>query len=254
MQYADIAIAAPALNTFTYRVPDELSDKICKGTRVEVSFRRRRAIGYVVGVSDESPAGLDAERIKKIEDIMDDGPIFSKEMLKWLRWISQYYCAPLGEVFRTALPSRMNQVNPPKTSRPILPREMECVKQASNLQLTEDQSAALDEIEKGLGQEIFKPVLLHGITGSGKTEIYLRLFEHVEASGGQAIMLVPEIGLTPQLTLNLVERFGDGVAIYHSGLTDAQRHHQWKRMLKGEPSVVVGTRSALFAPLALFPQ
>jgi primosomal protein N' (replication factor Y) len=249
MPYADIAVAAPTISSFTYEIPSELCDEVLVGSRLAVPFRRRKVVGYVLNLTDRLPADLDKEKIRPIDSILDDAPIFSENFLRWLKWISSYYCAPIGEVCRAALPSRLNRISPPKTSRPVLPREMEQGKKHERVVLTPDQDSAIDVILGELNSATPKPCLLHGITGSGKTEIYLSLFEKLREEGGQGIMLIPEIGLTPQLSARVVERFGQEVALYHSGLSDAQRHYQWERMRKGEVTVVVGTRSALFAPL-----
>ena len=121
---------------------------------------------------------------------------------------------------------------------------------AAERQLTAEQAAACDRLERLAAGGHFRVALLHGVTGSGKTEIYLRLAASVEASGRTALVLVPEIGLTPAVSARFRERFGDRVAIQHSGLSDGERHDQWQRIRRGEIDVVVGTRSAVFAPLA----
>ncbi|MEO0408560.1 MAG: primosomal protein N' [Cyanobacteria bacterium P01_A01_bin.135] len=113
-------------------------------------------------------------------------------------------------------------------------------------QLTPAQAQAVNTLE---GLHGFHQVLLHGVTGSGKTEVYLRAIASVLASGRSALLLVPEIGLTPQLTDRVVARFGERVRVYHSGLGDGERYDAWRLMLSGEPQVVIGTRSAVFAPL-----
>jgi len=116
--------------------------------------------------------------------------------------------------------------------------------------LTAEQEACLAELRGALGEEAPRPALLHGVTGSGKTEVYLRLAEGVVAAGRQVLVLVPEIGLTPQVAAAFAERFGGQVAIQHSGLAAGARRAQWRAIAAGERPVVVGTRSALFAPLA----
>jgi primosomal protein N' (replication factor Y) len=249
MRYADVAVAAPTHASFTYAIPDEMSSGVKPGVRAAVPFGRRTAMGYVLGTTDELPSGLDEDKVRAIRSVLDEDPVFSANMLSWLRWMSSYYCAPIGEVCRTALPARLNRLSSPKTSRPTLPREMEHLRSSSRMTLTDHQRDAIASIENERGKGGTKPFLLHGITGSGKTEIYLNIFETMKREGMQSLLLVPEIGLTPQLSHRIVERFGDEVALYHSGLTDAQRHHQWERMRDGDVSVVVGTRSALFAPL-----
>ncbi|MDV3002366.1 MAG: primosomal protein N' [Chroococcopsis gigantea SAG 12.99] len=104
-------------------------------------------------------------------------------------------------------------------------------------------------VEKITGLEGYQQVLLHGVTGSGKTEVYLQAIAPIITAGKSALVLVPEIGLTPQLTDRFRARFGDIVRVYHSGLSDGERYDTWRQMLTGEPQVVIGTRSAIFAPL-----
>ncbi len=115
--------------------------------------------------------------------------------------------------------------------------------------LTAEQTAALARLRAFVDARRFKVALLQGVTGSGKTEIYLRLAKAVRDAGRQTLMLVPEIALTPVVTALFREAFGERVAIQHSGLSDGERHDQWQRIRRGEVDVVVGTRSAVFAPL-----
>jgi primosomal protein N' (replication factor Y) len=114
---------------------------------------------------------------------------------------------------------------------------------------TAAQKAALDEINRSVDERKFLPMLLHGVTGSGKTAVYLSAMQAMLAKGRSAILLVPEIGLTPAMAADLHQIFGDEVAILHSGLSDDERAEQWKRLRNGESHIVVGTRSAIFAPV-----
>ena len=116
-------------------------------------------------------------------------------------------------------------------------------------QLTEEQTAAFDRLRAIADRNEFRVALLHGVTGSGKTEIYLRLSAAVRASGRRVLMLVPEIALTPAVAALFRDAFGEHVAIQHSGLSDGERHDQWQRIRRGDVDIVVGTRSAVFAPL-----
>jgi primosomal protein N' (replication factor Y) (superfamily II helicase) len=116
----------------------------------------------------------------------------------------------------------------------------------SNKQLNLAQTNALETIQNSTG---YTQILLHGVTGSGKTEVYLQAIDPILAAGKSALVLVPEIGLTPQLTDRFRARFGDRVCVYHSALSDGERYDTWRQMLAGEPQVVIGTRSAIFAPL-----
>ncbi|EFR44712.1 primosomal protein N' [Streptococcus pseudoporcinus] len=124
----------------------------------------------------------------------------------------------------------------------------EAVEGSQFLKLNSQQARAVSEISAAIGQEN-KPFLLEGITGSGKTEVYLHLIDHVLKLGKTAIVLVPEISLTPQMTSRFISRFGKLVAIMHSGLSDGEKFDEWQKIKNGQAKVVVGARSAIFAPL-----
>ena len=115
--------------------------------------------------------------------------------------------------------------------------------------LTAEQSAAFDQLAALADAQAFRVALLHGVTGSGKTEIYLRLANRVRGGGRQVLVMVPEIALTPAVAAQFRGAFGDRVAIQHSALSDGERHDQWQRIRRGDVDIVVGTRSAVFAPL-----
>ena len=115
--------------------------------------------------------------------------------------------------------------------------------------LTAEQMGALDRLTRLAAGGVFQVALVHGVTGSGKTEVYLRLARQVRHSGRSVLMLVPEIALTPAVAALLQQTFGREVAVQHSGLSDGERHDQWQRIRAGEVGVVVGTRSAVFTPL-----
>jgi len=215
--------------------------------RVLVPFHRRRTIGIVLEVLEDLPPDAASKSIKEVFEIMDPSPVISEHLIGLIGWMSSYYCTPIGEVVRASLPARIIRMDSPKTTRPATPHEISPI-DAEEIVLNGDQEEALERIAASRGRpDVF---LLHGVTGSGKTEVYLRLFERLVQGGKQGLLLVPEIGLTSQLTGRAAARFGDRVAVYHSGLTDAQRHKQWSRMQGGEVDVVIGTRSAIFAPLS----
>lgn len=113
---------------------------------------------------------------------------------------------------------------------------------------TREQAAALKELKNAFDNGISKPFLLHGVTGSGKTEVFLQLIDHVIKQGRQAIVLVPEISLTPQMVERFVGRFGRSVSVLHSSLSAGERFDEWQRILNGEVSLAIGARSAVFAP------
>jgi primosomal protein N' (replication factor Y) len=252
MRYADVAIPRPLPGTLSYAVPPEMEDAIKCGQRVLVPFRRQYSVGYIMEIRQGAPKNIDIKKIKTIKEILDLTPALSKEMQKFLLWMSSYYCAPIGEVCRAALPNRLNRHTAPKTTRPLSPPEMETPpRNLPEITLNPEQKRALEAVKEKLTSGDNKPILLHGITGSGKTEIYLRAFEELKKLGGQGLLLVPEISLTPQLVQTFTAKFKDEIAVYHSGLTDAQRQKQWENMRQSKVFAAIGTRSALFAP---FPQ
>ncbi|HET9703179.1 MAG TPA: primosomal protein N', partial [Vicinamibacterales bacterium] len=137
-----------------------------------------------------------------------------------------------------------------RLDRDPFPHAVATLPPAAQRSLTDEQQRALDHLVPLAEAGTFHVSLLHGVTGSGKTEVYLRLAEAVRRRGGGVLVLVPEIALTPQVAALFRARFGAAVAIQHSGLSDGERHDQWHRIRRGDVDVVIGTRSAVFAPLA----
>lgn len=124
------------------------------------------------------------------------------------------------------------------------------INRTKNLQFTEEQQLAYSEVEKSIEKNEYKKFLLYGVTGSGKTEIYLQLIEKIVEQGKSAIMLVPEISLTPQMINRFIERFGkEIISVLHSKLSVGERHDSWERIETGEARIVIGARSAIFAPV-----
>jgi primosomal protein N' (replication factor Y) len=162
--------------------------------------------------------------------------------------------APLGRLAKAGLLARFEREV--VRASPLEEEARRAPDPTCDAQLTREQAAAVERIAAGLGS--FNAYLLHGVTGSGKTEVYLRVLKRVLSAGGSAVVLVPEISLTPQTAGRFLARFGGddgakpdgvgGVAVLHSGLTASQRHRQWERIASGAARVVVGARSAVFAP------
>jgi primosomal protein N' (replication factor Y) len=234
--YADVAVCLPLSRTFVYQLPGPVD----VGCRVKVPFRSTEVEGFVVGCPATPPNGI---AVQQVREILDSVPLLQPDVLDLCRWISDYYLAPLGEVLKAALPpgiarkhlDRFDAGAPAPQEKATMP-----------FQLTAEQLKALYAIEKSQG---FSTVLLHGVTGSGKTEIYIQAAEYTLSRGKTCLILVPEIGLTPQLTERFAARFPGRIAVLHSSLTRKQRIDEWLRILHGQAPVVVGTRSAVFAPL-----
>jgi primosomal protein N' (replication factor Y) len=376
----DIAVMTGIRNTLTYLVSDSMS--VQPGQRVQVPLATRKATGIVLRAVSTLPPGITARPIVRV---LDAEPVLTQELLELGVWISDYYVAPIGEVYRAMLPLRadtrrarsvhlselgqkkVSEINgvkegspdpagdllnylatrgsasaqvlrqkfsdaflqalkerwliideeerkrtqrqvfavrlagpiPEKPLRlsPVAKRilgalgtdgraedhrellstaradlaalkklstlgliELENAKKStpavdtwaeadSSLVLTGAQTAALGDLTKQMESGQFQTVLLHGITGSGKTEVYLRLIARCLQIGRTALTLVPEISLTPSVQAQFLARFGSNVALLHSALSENERHEEWWRIRRGEAKVVLGTRSAIFAPL-----
>lgn len=237
----NVAVFAPIDEALTYSVPDELEKSVRAGHRVLVPLGRRKSVGIVIGEQKHKPD----HALKPIEAILDEKVIFSPAQLHFLQWAAEYYLCPLGEILRTALPAPLGKIpkEPKKSPRKKkIPEAFQ--KKNIPLRLSEKQLEIAHTIEK---DSTFRVHLLHGITGSGKTEIYFHLIEKTLAEGKSVLSLVPEISLTPQLYQRYRDRFGDEVALYHSGLNDTERMTAWNACREGQSKIMLGTRSALFA-------
>ena len=375
----------PLEQTFTYSLPLTLQHRVKAGARIVVPFGTRKLTGVALRVHDDAPGAQGSGfQIREAFRLIDNEPVLSDELLALGRWISGYYCTPLGEVLRSMLPLAndirsgkiytltdagrdaskqlsiavgeedplnlvmqslavrplsaahlkkkvpladkilkslerkgwvaIEQVNEdrdplrapaaklrialvggepaaklPKAERELLAYlslhpgshnlgELEAIvknsgsaarslarKQLVSLipeplfirsapvraphDLNFTQRNAFDLIEAGIGTGKFCTFLLHGVTGSGKTEVYLNAIDATLAAGRSAILMVPEIALTPAVAGQFYARFGDRVAILHSAFSDSERADQWRRIRAGGASVVVGTRSGVFAPV-----
>ncbi len=379
-RFCDVSLPVPLDQAFTYSLPVTLQHRVKAGARILVPFGPRKMAGVVLRVHDEAPD----VPLKDALRLIDAEPVLDGELIALGKWISGYYCAPLGEVLRSMLPlasdiragkiytltdsgrdaSRQLSIEPqaedtvnqvmqmlaarslsaahikkkipladrilrslerkgwiaveevqrdrdpmraaasklrialtgaepqgklPKAERELVAYlalhpgshnlgELEPMvhnasqaaralarKQAVTLipepvfiraapiraphELNASQRNAFDLIEAGIAARKFCTFLLYGVTGSGKTEVYLNAIDAALAAGRGALMLVPEIALTPAVAGQFFARFGDRVAMLHSAFSDSERADQWRRIRAGGASVVVGTRSGVFAPV-----
>jgi primosomal protein N' (replication factor Y) len=377
--YCDVSLPVPLDQAFTYALPETLRPRVHTGCRVLAPFGKRKLSGIVVRTHDDSPGTVPREVFR----LLDEEPALDAELLRLGRWISEYYCAPLGETLRAMTPLagevkhgkvyslsrsgreaarqlhlgalelddpaleilRLLEARPltgtylrrkvakaaailrslekrgfldvqevtdsrdplrasaarlrvefvaradklSKAERELLSylelhpgshnvAELETVAPRASVsaralarknlvkltleplraplgpiraphRLNQHQQAAFDQIQTALDAKRFRAFLLQGVTGSGKTEVYLKAIEAALALGRTALMLVPEIGLTPAVAAQFHHRFPGRVAILHSAFHDAERAQEWRRIRSGEASVVVATRSGVFAPV-----
>jgi primosomal protein N' (replication factor Y) len=241
--FIDVAVGLGARKTFTYQVPERLEKRAVIGQRVTVPLGKRAQTGFIVGI----PSVKGEFEVKEALDIPDEYPLVPTGLMELTRWVSSYYHSPWGLTLGTALPPGLEEGMPARPRKGIH-EEVSNEYATRDLELNEDQDAAIKRISSAVESGIFKAFLLHGATGSGKTEVYLRAIAALQGTGKGAIVLVPEISLTPQLVRRFRARFGSLIAVLHSGLTDSQRRSEWLRIRRGEASVAVGARSAVFAP------
>ena len=260
-KFAKVAVPLPINKLFTYEIPDELLHEVEIGKRCLVPFGKQNLTGYIVGFEekcfeDEYPSGL-----KKITSVSDLIPVFDKEILELAEWISSYYICSIGEALSASLPipaiSKLVKTNgdgfifqkylfPTNSWNKNEPVPI-CFE--DNFILTGEQKNSLQTILSSVKNKKFETILIHGVTGSGKTEIYIRSIKEVIKQAKTAIVLVPEISLTPQIVERFRTRFGNKISLWHSRLSKKERVLESLRILKGESRIVIGARSAIFAPL-----
>jgi len=246
-----VALATPVRKLFDYLPPQGCSFPFEIGARILVPFRNQKKVGIIIEIRHETDLPL--EKLKTADAILDTKALLPKELFLLIQWASRYYQSSLGEVFETALPSRLRKETPTKSRTKKEVKEKLALENNSlkplhpALDLNAAQQQALDSINLSLGT--FKTFLLDGVTGSGKTEVYIRVIERVLQAEKQALILVPEIGLTPQLLTRLQERFSVPIASLNSSLTEKRRYEAWEAARTGAAPIVIGTRSAAFVPL-----
>ena len=309
MKYALVLVNIKGLGvkTFSYVIPDNMKESVQIGQAVLVPFGRQGLINaFIVGFSDYVPDGI---RMKKINRILDEKPLFSIKYLKLLEWVANYYCTDFVTVLNAAIPmklieknskteqsvelisenfegltkrqkeileilknegkqSLLNFENRVKTTRATMKKLEEKGLIKFNLELiyrnpltifkdekieplfelSEEQNAVYEGIKTKLRSP--NPILLHGITASGKTEVYFKLIKDVIDSGKNVLFLAPEIALASQLTKRLAKKFGiNDIAIWHSSISDGEKYDVWQRLYNNEIKILAGARSAVFAPL-----
>src|SRR5205809_3038023 len=233
---------------FDYAVPEALRGLIEVGHRVRVPFGKRTVTGFVYAL-DQGPTVLE---LKPIEALLDAEPVLPSPLVELAGFVAAHYLVPLDEVIRAIVPPRVRAVVRRSVKRRRQSRILQqpaAVGVPDAFALEPAQEAIREPIASALSRQESDVFLLHGVTGSGKTEVYLALLEQVLAGGGQGLVLVPEIALTPQTVGRFAARFPGRLAVLHSALAEAERAAEWWRIRRGEADIVIGPRAAVFAPL-----
>lgn len=246
MKYVNVVIdnkSDSTDNLFTYGCVFEEAEV---GSKVYVPFARGNRLreGYVVGLQETIDEKM-AKRLKYVEKV-DEEVSLTEEMIRTAGWLKQRYLCRAIDAINLFTPAgkkavRKERKNPFEDAKgEVLQVKM----------LTEEQSAALEQITEALERAKHERFLIHGVTGSGKTEVYIRSAEKCIEAGRNVIVLVPEISLTGQIIDRFIGKFGnETIAVLHSRLSLGERYDQWKRIRDGKVKIVIGARSAVFAPL-----
>lgn len=233
MNYCDLSFNLPIDEFFTYKVPADFKDLIFVGQRVEAVFRGRKKIALVTRLHDVKPEFKTLE----IERVLDETNLTPSYIFEIAGWISKYYGASLNEAVHLFVNSAKKPVK----------NKVQAFKAHPFYPLNEEQKIVYEKIKPFLNS--FFPALIFGITGSGKTEVYRHLVRDVVNSGKQALILVPEIALTPQTIQRFASLFGeDKISVINSRMTPSNRLFSAFQIKSGESSIILGPRSALFSP------
>lgn len=234
MKWVEVILNVPFNMSFTYSVPEKLEEECVFGKRVMVPFGKSEKTGFVV--KELSCVEKTDYEIKAVRRVVDSTEVFTQDLLDTAQWMSEMYLSPVGVNLSSMIPSgrKESEYSPFNT-----------VSSFSRVEhLTAEQESALLKLRSGKKGIYY----IFGITGSGKSEVYLRRAEDIIAEGRQVLYLVPEITLTHQLSGEVYARFNGRVAVLHSALTPSQKLKEWLKIRKGEVDIVIGARSSVFAP------
>ncbi|WBF65612.1 MAG: primosomal protein N' [Candidatus Kinetoplastibacterium crithidii] len=250
-----VAIRAPMGGVFEYKS----KEKILLGSRVIVPFGKRTVIGIVC--SYLSKPSFELSQMKMVIEVLDDLPPFSSDWLRLIKFTSEYYQRSLGDVIYSVIPAPLRNISAYQGKKkvklsPVVRANLKTTKynvcsKESTYDLNNQQQEAINKI---ISLDNFRTVVLHGVTGSGKTEVYLNSAKSFLNTEKQILFLVPEINLTPQLENSVRSYFNnlikqEEIVVIHSGLSIQERVKSWSKIQKSQARVVLGTRMAIFTPM-----
>ncbi|MCD8235891.1 MAG: primosomal protein N' [Prevotellaceae bacterium] len=241
--YADVILPIP-FDTFTYSIPRDMETVVKKGSRVVVPFGKKKIYtGVVLRVHDDAPADV---LVKDIHEVLDAVPTVSDRQIAFWQWMADYYLCTVGDVYNAAMPAGMKATEKKEAARR---RKKAVTVQAEGVKntLNAAQQQAFEQINDSFREKDI--TLFHGVTSSGKTEVYIHLIDKYMQEGKQVLYLLPEIALTTQITERLRKVFGDKLGVYHSKFADGVRVEIYSRLLSDKPyGLILGARSSVFLP------
>ena len=258
MRYADIIIDNRTDSTdrpYTYACEDL---DVGVGSKVYLPFAKSKNLreGYVIAMRGEEEIDPKLKSRIRMIDHADQDVTLTEESVRTAVWMRDRYVCRCIDALRCFTPAGRKRVRPPAAPQeldpPTLGEPLFSAEDYGNVrQLTQEQQAAIAEINAAIDADTHSRLLLHGVTGSGETEVYIRAARRAVEQGRTAIILVPEISLTPQTVERFSAVFGDTqIAVVHSRMTLRARYEQWQRIRSGEVRIVIGARSAVFAPVS----
>ena len=265
-QYASIIIDISHENVdrvFQYRIPGELLPEIRIGVQVCVPFGsgNRTRKGYVVDITEKPD--YDISKIKEIAGIVSGSVTAGSQLIELAWWMKERYGSTMNQALKTVLPVKQKvKARNKQVVKSMLGEDAVFYGQAAEdvqtaadnrlcgIRLNIEQQQIADQFCEDYNRGERVPYLIHGITGSGKTEVYMAMIDHVLAAGKQVIVLIPEIALTYQTVMRFYRRFGKRICVMHSRLSAGERYDQFERAKRGETDIMIGARSALFTPFS----
>lgn len=246
-KYADIIIdiSHSAIDrVFQYRISEALAEQVHVGSLVTVPFGKgnTRRHGYVIAITDTT--SYEEDRIKEILDVPDKAVPIEGKLIQLAAWLKETYGVTMNRALQTVMPVKQTVR---KTAQKVEETRLS-EDQWAFVTLNDGQQALVEEFRENYQSKNRRPYLLHGVTGSGKTEVYIQCIKEVIRDGGQAIVLIPEISLTYQTVARFRKHFGDRVAFVNSKQSKGEKYEQFRKAKEKEVDVVIGPRSALFTP------
>jgi primosomal protein N' (replication factor Y) len=240
--FFDLVFDIPTEQSFTYHIDDKCEAAV--GKRAMVPFGKRDCLGYIIAERENPPEGVKDEAVKKIRRVVDGEPLFDTRDIETARWMAGFYLCGTGQAISAMIPSGKREKAPalPDSDEQTIPL----------LSISDEQAEAIKAITSPIQDSTssLPPMFyLYGVTGSGKTEVFLRTAQYMLNAGKSVIYLVPEISLTHQTAQMIGNRFGSLAATLHSGMSPSARLAEWIRIKNGKAPIVVGPRSAVFAPV-----